>query len=327
MSQVLAFENWLIRNGKKPRTIDRHKTNLNVLLRTISKWEVSCLDEFIIGLVHKGLKNATLNSYIDTIRLYARFCGYTELESFKHFKKEKFIIRPTLTPEEIELFLDAPCPKGANPEVFEKDTMFFYCVSLTGCRPIEIARLQKKDIRGDVLTINDTKTGRPRLIPIMEPLKTKLFEYVQNLKSDQLFVTNNGKVYSDSNWWHSFRKRMQLVGISKPNLSLYSLRHSMGTELYRKKTGAKVISKLLGNSVEMVENTYAHMVLDDVIDALKQHPLIRKHSTPENILNELRRIIVAFELDADDRFNFDLDMDKTGLHLDLKLKAAKSEST
>lgn len=94
----------------------------------------------------------------------------------------------------------------------------------------------------------------------------------------------------------------------------------MATELYRRKINPSIIAKLLGNSVDMIEDTYSHMIIDDVIDALEQHPLIRKYSTPESIMKSLIEMVKSYGLHSDKRFEFEIDIKNDEVFIHSKIK-------
>lgn len=291
----VAFENWLLRGGRSSTTVLRHRINLLVLKRQIGEWNQESVDKYILKLLNEGKSHATLNSYIDTIRLYSRFTNLASgLQNTSHFKKE-YKIKGTLSDAEIETLFTLGCPENCEKKSWYLDNLFYMAVALTGCRPSEIATLKKEQLTHDTIQINKTKTSRPRLIPLVEPLKTAILNHIDSLNGEYLFVTKRGNVYSDHNWLHSFDRRMKIMGINRPNITLYSLRHSMATQLYRKKTGSKVISKLLGNSVEMVENTYSHMVLDDVREALMHHTIISRYQSRETKMDVIRDILTQIK--------------------------------
>lgn len=299
----IGFERWLVRLGREDRTIERHFTNLKVLSRELKSWSVKNTDCLLLNL-KKTRSNATLNSYVDTIRLYSTFANLSQkLQKTPHFRVEK-TNKTTLSCEELEKLYNLPCPQGADPRIWYKDEFFIKLCCLTGARPGEIAGLTKYDFENGYIKINKTKTHEPRLIPIPATITEETKTYLNKLGGDKLFVTSKGYDYSYACWNHMFKKRLQMAGIDKPGVNLYTLRHSMATELYRRKNNPLIISKLLGNSVEMVEKTYSHMVIDDVIQALNTHPLIRGHTDPKELIKQLNKMIREFKIEDDKRFTY-----------------------
>jgi integrase len=315
-----AFENYLIKKGRQQATIEGHLKKLRVLERELPKWDLESVDQFIVNLKKAGRSNATINCYIDCIRIYSQMMGYDPLLcNYQHFKK-KFRIKGTMSDDEVEALYSIPCPKGRDEVIWQKDSLFLKVIALTGARPGEIAKLTRYDLTDRYIQINESKTGKPRLIPIAEPLRKDLEQYLYKLIGDELFITHKGCVYSDHSWLPMFKKRMKMLGINRPNVTLYSLRHSMVTSLLRQKIPAQTISKLCGNSVDMITNVYSHMIIEDVEEALTQHPLIRKTSDPKEIIRALKQTIEKLHLEKDPRFEFILKEEGSKLEITVGVK-------
>jgi integrase len=300
------FESWLFRKGLAKVTVKRHLLNLRVLDRLLENWSLNKIDCLITDFITSGKSNATVNNYIDTIRLLARcFELPEEIQAYKHLPKTHSL-KSILTTEELEKILYMPCPSGFDKKVFGTDTLFLKLCCMTGARLGEIANLKKADVGDGTLAITHTKTGYPRVIPYPDQLRDELYEHMKNVPGEYVFVTRKGSVYSDHNWLHMWKRRLELAGIKKTRLTPYSLRHSYITQMLRLKIAPSIISKNCGNSPVVIYNTYSHMFLEDVIDAMKQHPLVRKSSNPKDVIKQLQKMINDFKLDDDSRFGFSI---------------------
>ena len=320
MIRAVLFTDWLIRNGKHNNTVNGHLKKLRVLERSIADWSEEQLNKFILNLKREGKSNATINHYIDTIRVYSRYIGSDiDLTKIKYLKKQESL-KAVLSDTEVEEFLNLPCPPKSQKSTWELDTLFFSCTAYSGARPSEIATLKRKDVTDKYFLIRHSKTGKPRIVPIAENIRPLIVCHLKALQGDTLFVTRKGNIYSDHNWLHAFNRRVALLGIQREGLTLYSLRHSMATELYRKKVPAQVIAKLLGNSIDMVEKTYAHMVTEDVEEALRQHPTIGRKADPKVVMEDLINEIEKFKLSRDSRFDYNLSYTGEKVKLSIEIK-------
>lgn len=169
----LAFETWLIRYGKADRTIKRHKYNLKVLARFVSEWSQNNLDQFVVNLIKEGKSHATINSYIDTIRLYTKCMGLSpELLNFKHLKREHKT-KDVLSDKEIEQIINLPKPPNAFNKAWLLDSLFIMCVSYTVARPCEIANLTRNDITENIITIRKNKNRKAKTYTVNPAIKRK----------------------------------------------------------------------------------------------------------------------------------------------------------
>lgn len=313
-----VFENWLIRNGKHKNTISGHLKNLKVINRSISNWSIENLDCFIISLKKQGRSNATLNHYIDTIHLYDRCMSLgLDFTGFKYFKKEQRI-KGTFSDSECEAIINLPC-NTRETQQYKQDTLFLKLLCYSGARPHEIAGLTKETVTDELFLIKSSKTGRVRNYPIPDFLKPEISEHVRLIKTNYLFLTKKGSVYNDASWWHMFKKRLKRAGIERKNVSILGFRHSMATSLLKQDVSPFKVAKLLGTSVKMLEENYSHLVVEDVKQALKQHPLIKKHTTPREILEQLKILIYSLELEKDKRFIFSLTDNNNSVSLNLRI--------
>jgi integrase len=291
----LTFEEWLVRRGRKPPTIHNHRETLQVIKRQIKNFTKEELDQLVVKLINQGLRNGTINHYIDTIRVYSQFMGYEDLQNFKHIKHE-VSIKATFTNEEIEKFLAL---KTNN----KTDLMFWKLVIFTGARLGEIAHLTVDDVdfERNILIIRHTKTGMPRQVPIAQNLQFELRQYVDCLSSSNLFVTSRHKLYSYACWQHSFSWRLKQLCIKRVNLTPYSFRHSFITTMLSEDVSPFKVAKQCGNSPEVIAKTYEHLVVKDLQEAIKRHPLVRKALSGKDTLNFIETYIQQLNLSDNDK--------------------------
>jgi hypothetical protein len=109
------------------------------------------------------------------------------------------------------------------------------------------------------------------------------------------------------------------MGITRPNISPYSFRHSMATSLLEQDVNIHKIAKLLGHSIEQTAQ-YEHLTTKDIQEAVAKHPLIRKYTEPGNILKDIKEMIISYRLDKDDRFAYKICEKKKELDVKIAIK-------
>lgn len=314
------FARWLLLRGSVSVTNQSHIKILRVILRECNPLTYDTFERLMTSLLERGRSNTTINHYVGTMRLYARFADLDErLKTFSFMRVKPCPIKGTLSDAEIEDFLALPPPNKKYACLYAKDTLFFSILAMTGCRPAELANVRKEDVTDSVIKLNHTKTGRPRIIPIPPPVKDFLKCYISKCVTDYLFMTTRGKMYSYATWQHSFNDRIKRLGINRPNITLYSLRHSCATSLLKQDVSPFKIAKLLGNSVEIIEKNYSHLVISDLEVAITRLPIVSRHITPSP--QELREQIESI-LKSYNGVSYTVKLTKQELQVKVRLNGA-----
>lgn len=85
-----SFKLYLIQNGRREGTINRHLFNLKKLLLKTNN--LKNFDKFLLSLKNRGCKNTYLNSFIDTVRVYATHKNLNNnLKHYRFLPEEEFI--------------------------------------------------------------------------------------------------------------------------------------------------------------------------------------------------------------------------------------------
>lgn len=315
------FKLVLLKRGCRAGTIARHVWNIKHLQKN-TKLTKKDIDAYFVSLLESGHKETYLNSLIDTLRVYAQWKHLPKsLQKYPHFK-EKPTEKATLSDTEIEAFLALEPICNTNPTKFYAWSMFFTILAYTGARPGEVARLHKEHIdwgNNCIRVLND-KAGKNRLLPIPDVLKTPLLEYCDVLPGEKLFAAGNVTGYFNSvQWDYQFKTRIKRLGINRPHLSCYSLRHSFGTAMANEDVDIRKIMKIMGHSRLDTTLVYTHLSTKDIHRAIKKHPLIRKTSDPSYILSQIREFIEQLELENDERFVYSLESCNDSLYLSIKI--------
>lgn len=303
------FKRYLQLKGRHANTIAQHLKRIKVLDRELAEFTPDELEKYIAELVEKGCRNATLNHYITTAKLYGRFLGAKGFEKISLFKKQS-AYKGTLSDAEIKQFLNLLCPDEANKGCWDLWTLFFEVLAYTGCRPGEAAQLKKHhlDFGRGVIYFEHTKTKKPRQVEMSPHLKQQLQKHVDCITTDYLFVTLKGKVFSDHSWGHAFKKRLKMLGINRKNITPYSLRHSFCTRLLEKDVNIHKVAKVMGHDIRQTV-AYEHLTVEDIKKAMHKHPLIREQITTSH--QELLQVITEVLADLKVEFNISSTQEET----------------
>lgn len=317
----MDFEGYLYKIGRQKSTIKKHLIRLNVLNRELHCWTVESVEGFVINLKKSGIKNVTINSYIDTIRLYSQFKNYPNaLCTYKHYKPD-ISVKGTFSDEEIEQIISLPCPTGDNKKVWDKYSLVYSLLAYSGMRPQEVCMLRKDSIDWgkNVFSIEHTKTGVPRFVPIPPNLADKLKDYINSIDTQELFLSQRNEIICVKSYYHDFKKRLKILKIDRPHLSVYSFRHSYATSMLEADVNIHKLAKLLGHSIEQTAH-YEHLTTKDLQQAVLRHPLVKKHTNPEYVLKDIKQYIDSYELDNDKRFEYVVTESEKALQVRIYLK-------
>lgn len=126
--------------------------------------------------------------------------------------------------------------------------------SNTGLRQGELFRLEPEWITEDFIILsNETKTGKPRLIPIPDQVK-------DIIRALPLPLTKS-HAYQLRTEWETARKELGM-----DHLRIHDLRHTYASLLAQAGATLHLIGKAMGHSTPVMTNRYAHLVSDNLKD-------------------------------------------------------------
>lgn len=159
-------------------------------------------------------------------------------------------------------------------------TALFY----TGMRPIELFSLERGDVdlKARWLLIRSSKTGEPRGVPIHEfiaPLFSALLE--RKDASPYAFRTFRGEAYTImaesggqlSNGIVGARKRLAAKGVNIDDVSPYTARHSVSTQLVINGIHPHIKDQILGHAVTDMSRHYTAVPQAHLIEAINTLPV------------------------------------------------------
>jgi len=147
--------------------------------------------------------------------------------------------------------------------------------AFAGLRRSEVIGLRWSDVdlKGNVITVRRAitrgeettpKSGKPRPIPIAQPLLVMLEASAMSKKSPwaPVAVTGAGKLWREYGLNQSLKRVQKRAGRSRA--SFHDLRHFFITELFRKGVSAPVVQQLAGHADLATTQRYVDMVASDL---------------------------------------------------------------
>lgn len=167
-------------------------------------------------------------------------------------------------------------------------TAFFY----SGVRPIEFFALEESEVNVDgrwIVLIN-TKTGEPRGVPIHEmvvPLFAGLKARATRSECKRIFLNHHGEPYqiTDSEAGingqlkgaiKGARHRLADAGTPINDVSPYTGRHTVSTQLVMAGVHPHIKDQILGHAADDMSRHYTHVPQAPLIEAINRLPVVKE---------------------------------------------------
>ncbi len=125
--------------------------------------------------------------------------------------------------------------------------------------------LTRKTIDDSTYKITSTKAEKTATTPICEPLKNILDKY--EIPAGEFFFGGD-KPISDNTLRRAFNYYCSIAGVKQ--IRIHDLRHSFVSMLISLNVNLMVVSSLIGDRLEQVTKTYAHLIAEDESKAIKK---------------------------------------------------------
>jgi len=296
----IKFEDFLRFRGYQEKSIRAHCQKMAKLPAFDRKSVMMYISQLLANHT-----TATANKYLNTYRLYAKYLVETKqatksqlawLKSFKHYK-EVPRQRVVFSDKELNDFLS--CDDCYN--------VYFELLARTGARPSELACLRVCDVNfaNNTFSIQRSKTGEGRTVPIPDDLVDKLYRHSRLTASKWLFPvqSDSSRHITIDSLRKAFNKRKAKTGIN-PLLSPYCLRHTFITRLLSSGVDLFIVQSIVGHKQANTTQKYMHLNLSMQRQALKQDPFVWRSLPPREKLKMVSSFIVQLGLDLDDAFCF-----------------------
>lgn len=143
-------------------------------------------------------------------------------------------------------------------------------LSLVPLRPGALAALivGNYDLRLSVLKIGIDKAGRDRRIKLPQTTADEFAGLCQDRSRESpIFCRSDGKMWNKDAWKGPIKAAAAAAELS-PNVTAYSIRHSVITDLVTGGLDLLTVAQLSGTSVAMIERHYGHLRADHAAAAL-----------------------------------------------------------
>jgi len=156
-----------------------------------------------------------------------------------------------------------------------KTRCYVFLLLYTGMRKSEAFALTRGDIDFDageitvnktlvfmknqsVLKMNPKTEAGVRTIPILEPLKPILEDYLRSVKSEHLFTTKGGELFTVTAYRRMWEKFTRAMGATE--ITAHIFRHNFATILYYADVDVKSAQAILGHkSISVTLGIYTHL--------------------------------------------------------------------
>ena len=229
----------------------------------ISKIDDDVIKRLISKLEGSGIKGATVNRYLATIKTLLRH-HRQPWEHIKLKKENKGRIRVISRVEESTIVnMLRNTEHNSRRHYFPEVADLVEVLVDSGCRLSEVLDLRYEDINFEtnLITIWINKGDRPRSIPMTERVRTIL----KNRKCDGASKPFSIDIHQAGNGWDWSRRIMGLMDDTE--FVLHALRHTTATRLIDKGIDLYTVKEWLGHSTIQVTERYAHLNPDKLVHA------------------------------------------------------------
>lgn len=277
-----------------PLTISSYLTDFHVLNEyfTINKIEsqlelltTPILRRYVTYLKNKkDYKTNTIRRKIHSLSSFFQYALEMEYITKNpmlpiHAPKESKSLPNYMSTHELKLLLSAPKRFARFPEHHLRDTVLLELLIFTGMRKSELLNLKWDDVDfgRNTLLING-KGSRQRLVPMIEPLLTDLWDYLNTrlpLTCDYVIISDNDTRMSTSNIQTLFVRYLKKSGLQNKGYTLHKCRHSYASLLHQNGVDILTIKELLGHADLNSTKIYTHTSVKHLEDEVKKFPLIK----------------------------------------------------
>jgi integrase len=264
-----------------------------VLIEIIPALLSEAKEELLNGITSQKKKrsNATVNRYFSTLSkaftLAVQEWQWINENPFRKVSKLKESSGRTrfLSREELHILLDC-CKESRNPHLYG---MVLIAASM-GLRLGEIANLRWKHIQNGFATLETTKNGDTRYVPLPSHVVSYL-ECLNLLKQSEeyLFPSKDpSKRYPHSLIRKAFQNAMQKAFIR--NFKFHDLRHTCASHLAMNGATQGELMEILGHRSPAMTKRYAHFSKEHIANLLQRTSNNLLHTSNSRMKNETRSI-------------------------------------
>lgn len=238
---------------------------------------------FMTSLGRTGLSSRSTARNMVAVRMFYRFLkaeGYIEAIPTENIELPRSFRRlpDTLSPQEVEMLLNAPDTKG---HLGIRDRAMIELLYATGLRVTELVEITVNRLNLEVgFLVAMGKGSKERVVPMGEVAMGWIKDYIKSARvkilkgreSDYLFVTARGSRMTRQGFWKIIKKNAFKAGIYK-NISPHKLRHSFATHLLEGGADLRSVQTMLGHVDISTTQIYTHVNAERLKKIYKEyHP-------------------------------------------------------
>lgn len=184
----------------------------------------------------------------------------------------------TIDIDSVDKLLNAP---NIKTRFGSRDKAMLEILYACGLRVSELVTLKLSQVAMESNFLRVMGKGKKeRIIPINDYalsflsayLKDYRSSFINNSKTDSLFLSNRGKEMTRHSFWHILKKYATQVGIQE-HLSPHTLRHAFATHMINNGADLRVVQLLLGHSDLSTTQLYTHIAKNELKELhCKNHP-------------------------------------------------------
>ncbi len=234
-------------------------------------------------------KITTLDFYDSMVSLDIMEPNRNPLKGIIKIKKGEERVRDILTRKEMKRLLELP---DEQTQVGVRDKALMLLLYSTGIRASECVGLKVKDV--DLISHQIKVFGkgqRERIVPLNREVVKYLKKYlrIKNSTSDNswFFTTRLKANITRKGLYDRIKKYIQMAKINK-KIGPHNLRHTFATEMVGRKISLVTIQYLLGHRNISSTMRYLRINLNDIREAIEQHPINELSDVIDRFLPDVR---------------------------------------
>jgi len=278
--------------GYSPLTVTSYRSDLTQFATHLQQLgvalDVSALTleharSWVVSMHRAGLSGSTVARRVAALR---SFCKYLFDERILETNEIARLRTPArtrplpvyLSEDELRALLDAALKQRVAYNAFRDHAMLSLLI-FTGIRRGELVALRVGDVDLVARQVNviHGKGRKSRVVPLVDDAVDAVRDWLAFRRTkghDYLLTTVHGNRVHASRLQAIWKRILERSGITRPGVSLHTLRHSMATLLLQSgKADLVSIQRILGHSRLDTTGIYLHVVPGQLRDAVEGHPL------------------------------------------------------
>lgn len=258
-------------------TIGGIEPRLNTMTTAILRRYISYLK------LHKDYKTNTIRRKIHSLSSFFKFL--LEMEYIEknpmlsiHAPKEEKNIPIYIKERELKMLINAPAKYARFESHRLRDRVLLELLIFTGARKSEVLNMDWDDVDfgKKTIKIRKTKNKTQRLVPLVEPLLSDLWDYLQTrmpLSNRAIIISDTGNRMSVSNIQTLFKRYLKKCGLDKKGYTIHKCRHSYASLLCQSGVDIISIKELLGHEDLNSTKIYTHTTVNHLRKQVEKFPL------------------------------------------------------